>query len=126
MPSVKLIPKRHIKCWEYLPQEFRRIAGSFYDERHIPRVTAAYNKLKHGPQLVIQNPMDRARRFGSSSDLATQLAWYQAVDKPSVRLLFAGARTRPGPTDGGARSVAPFLIDDERAVNKIFFETMFH
>ena len=126
VPSAKLIPKRHIEVWKRLPDEFRRIAGSFYDERHIPRITAAYNKLKHGPQLIVQNPVDRARRFAITPDLATQLARYDSLDKPGVRLLFAGARTRRGPTDGDARSVAPFLIDDEGAVNKIFFETMVH
>ena len=124
VPSVKLIPKRHIKVWTDLPEEFRRIAGSFSDASQIPRITAAYNKLKHGPQLVVQNPVDRARQFGSSPDLATQLARYQALDKPGVRLLFAGAKTRSGPTDSDAESVAPFLVDDEGAVKKIFFETM--
>ncbi len=124
VPSVKLIPKRHIRVWRNLPEEFRRIAGSFHEESQIPRITAAYNKLKHGPQLVVQNPMDRARQFGSSPDLATELARYRALDKPSVRLLFAGARTRSGPTDSDAGSVAPFLIDDEGAVKKIFFGTM--
>ena len=126
VPSVRLIPKRHIEVWKRLPGEFRRVAGSFYNERQIPRMTAAYNKLKHGPQLVLQNPVDRARRFGSSPDLAAQLARHRALDKPCVRLLFAGARTRREPADGDVGSVAPFLIDDEGAVKKIFFETMVH
>ena len=126
VPSVKLIPKQHIEVWKGLPGEFRRMAGSFYDEGQSPRLTAAYNKLKHGPQLTLQNPVDRARRFGSSPDIAAQLARYHALDKPGVRLLFAGARTRREPADGDVASVAPFLIDDEGAVNKIFFETMVH
>ena len=39
VPSVKLIPKRHIKVWTHLPEEFRRIAGSFDDASQIPRIT---------------------------------------------------------------------------------------
>ena len=124
VPSVRLIPKRNIQFWRDLPDHLRGIASSFYDETHIPRITAAYNKLKHGPQLVLQNPIDRARRFGGSLDLAAQLARCRAYDKPGIRLLFGGARTRREPGDGGVGSIAPFLIDDERAVKKLFFDTM--
>ena len=126
VPSVRLIPKRHIDVWRQLPGELRRIANSFHVEQQLPRLTAAYNKLKHGPQLIIQNPVDRARQFGNTPDLTAQLARYESLDKLGVRLLFAGARTQPNPTDGNVGSVAPFLIDDERAVNRIFFGTMVH
>lgn len=125
-PSVRLIPKLHIEVWRNLPGELRRIASSFHEEHHVPRITAAYNKIKHGPQLVIQNPVDRAMKYANSSDLTTQLTQYKSFDKPGVRLLFAGARTRPDPTEGSVGSIAPFLIDDEGAVNKLFFETMVH
>lgn len=124
VPSVKLIPKRHIQVWRNLPGEFRRIAGSFHDESQVPRITAAYNKLKHGPQLVVQNPVDRAKQFGKSPDVAAELARFRALDKPTVRLLFTGAKTCGGLTDNDSNSAAPFLIDDERAVKKIFFGTM--
>ncbi len=126
VPSARLMPKKHIEVWRRLPSELRRIASSYYDERHIPRLTAAYNKLKHGPQLAIQNPVDRARRFGKSPGLAAQLDRHRSLDKASVRLLFAGARTQPASSEGKLAPVAPFLIDDAGAVNKIFFETMFH
>ena len=126
VPSVKLIPKRHIEVWRRMPGELRRIASSFYDERHFPRVTAGYNKLKHGPQLVIQNPMDRGRQFGTAPNLTAQLARFESFDKPTVRLLFAGASTQREPTAGNGRSVAPFLIDDLGAANKLYFETMVH
>ena len=124
VPSVKLIPERHLKVWKDLPGELRRIARSLSDERQIPRVTAAFNKIKHGPQLVVQNPMDRARRFGNPAAFEEQWTWCQPLDKPSVRLLFSGASTRPEPTSGDSGSVAPFLIDDEGAVRRIFFGTM--
>ena len=119
IPSVKLLPRRHLQVWRNLPGEFRRIASSFYDQSQTTRITAAYNKLKHGPQLVIQNPIDRARRFGSSPDLAAQLERYRALDKPGVRLLFDGARTQREQGDVGKGSIAPFLIDDEGAVRKL-------
>ena len=123
-PSVRLLPSRHIEVWKNLPGELHRIAGSFHDEGHVPRITAAYNKLKHGPQLVLQNPLDRARRFASPRDLAAELAQYESLDKLGVRLLFSGARTQREPTDASVASIAPFLLDDERAVNKLFFGTM--
>lgn len=124
VPSVKVIPQQHIQVWRNLPEEFRRIADSFHNENQVPRITAAYNKLKHGPQLAVQNPVDRAKQFGKSTDVAAELARFRALDKPTVRLLFAGARTCGSLTDSDAGSVAPFLIDDERAVKKIFFGTM--
>lgn len=123
-PSEKLIPKKHIQVWKNFPGELRRIASSFYDERHTPRITAAYNKLKHGPQLILQNPIDRVRQFSSFRNFDGQLADYAAFDKTGIRLLFAGAKTRRQPDDFGVGSVAPFLIDDEGAVKKLFFETM--
>ena len=123
-PSVKLVPSRHIQVWRSLPGELRRIAASYHDHKHIPRFTAAYNKLKHGPQLVLQNPMDRARRFANPLDLTSQLPQFAALDKLGVRLLFSGARTQRERTDENVTSVAPFLLDDERAVNKLFFGTM--
>lgn len=123
VPSVRLIPKRNIEVWKQLPSELRRITDSFHVDGQVPRVTAAYNKLKHGPQLIIQNPVDRVRQYGNTTDLTGQLAPYESLDKPSVRLLFAGARTQ-GQEKGHIGSVAPFLIDDEGAVNRIFFNSM--
>lgn len=124
VPSVKLIPKRHIKVWTALPGEFRRISESFFDEGQIPRMSAAYNKIKHGPQLVFQNPMDRARRFGDPADLGEPITRYKVLDKLGVRLLLAGASTRPESANNDSRSVAPFLIDDEESVRRIVFGTM--
>ena len=126
VPSVKLIPRNQIQVWKNLPGELRRIASSFYDENHTPRITAAYNKLKHGPQLILQNPIDRARQFGRSPNLDALVAAYRPFDKTGIRLLFAGAKTRREPGDSGVGSVAPFLIDDKTAVSKLFFETMFY
>ena len=116
VPSVRLIPKRHIGVWRQLPGELRRIASSFHVDREVPRVSAAYNKLKHGPQLVIQNPIDRARRFGLSPEVDAQLARLDSLDKPGVRLLFAGAKTQPSSSEENVGSIAPFLIDHEGAV----------
>ena len=125
-PSVNLVPKLHIEAWRKLPGEFRRIASSFQEEKHGLRITAAYNKLKHGPQLIIQNPVDRAKQFANSSELTQQLTRYKSFDKPGIRLLFAGSKTQPEPADSVSGSIAPFLIDDIGAVNKLFFETMVH
>ena len=126
VPSVKLVPNSHIEIWRNLPEELRRIVSLFHDEKQNPRVTSAYNKLKHGPQLVIQNPINRARCFGVSPEFAAELARYKSYDKPGVRLLFEGARTQQKPVDGTVKSIAPFLIDDKEAVNKIFFSTIVH
>ena len=123
-PSVKLMPRKYLRFWTTLPGELRRISASFHDEKHHPRLRAAYNKLKHGPQLVVQNPLDRARRFATAPDVAAELAGYDALDKPGIRLLFSGATTAGTPAQGDARSNAPFLIDDEGALAKLVFETM--
>lgn len=123
-PSVRLVPRRHIQVWRNLPGELKRIASSFYEEAQVPRVTAAYNKIKHGPQLVVQNPKNRAMEFSTLSDVASEFAHIGSFDKPSVRILFDGASTSPVSPDGTRRSPAPFLIDDARAVNRVFFNTM--
>ena len=49
---------------------------------------------------------------------------YSAYDKTSIRLLLAGAKTRREPGDSGEGAVAPFLLDNEEAVKKLFFGTM--
>ena len=123
-PSVKLMPREHLRVWTTLPGELQRICASFHNEKHNPRLAAAYNKLKHGPQLVVQSPLERARRFATSGNVAAELAGYDALDKPGVRLLLSGARTAGVPAPGGARSNAPFLIDDEGTLAKLVFETM--
>ena len=125
-PSVKLVPNSHIEIWRNLPEELRRIASLFHDEKQSLRVTSAYNKIKHGPQLVLQNPINRARCFGVRPEFAAELAWYKSYDKLGVRLLFEGARTQQRLVGGTVRSIAPFLIDDKDAVNTIFFSTMVH
>ena len=124
LPSVKLMPTKYMSFWATLPDELQRISASFHDERHLPRLTAAYNKLKHGPQLIVQNPLDRARRFATVPDVTQELGGYDALDKPGIRLLLSGATTAGTPPQGNAGSNAPFLIDDEGALAKLFFETM--
>jgi len=100
------------------------MASSFHVDREAPRASAAYNKLKHGPQLVIQNPTDRARRFGVSPEVAAQLARLDLLDELEVRLLFADAKPQPSSTGGNPESIAQFLIDHGGAVKRIFYNTM--
>ena len=126
MPSVKLVPKQHNNVWQSLPGELRRISQSFYEEKESPRITSAYNKLKHGPQLTIQNPVERAKKFATSPTLTGQLSRFVSFDKPTVRLLFSGANTQPARTIGNEKTIAPFLIANRDAVLKIFFGTMVH
>ena len=109
-----------------MPGDLRRVAGSFYEKNQTTRLTAAYNKLKHGPQLVVQNPVDRAKRFGNSSDAAEELARHDSFDKPGIRMLFDGANINSKPTNPSVKSIAPFLINDEAAARKLFFGTMVH
>lgn len=125
-PSVRLIPKRHRVVWTNLPGELRRIAGTYYDIRQAPRLATAFNKLKHGPQLVIQNPFERARSYGKSSDAVEQLKQWDRTNRPSIRLLFEGSKTQGDVADEFIGSVAPFLIDDEEAINILFYQTMVH
>ena len=111
-PSVKLVPPDN-EFWKSLPGELRRMARSFYEEHEVPRLTAGYNKLKHGPQLVVRSPRERAERF-AAGDVAQQIARNEFVDRPTVRLLLA-RRALPHQCLQGLASSATTLISNTDA-----------
>lgn len=126
IPSVKLIPKGNLDLWQLLPGELRRIVSTYAGEGQNSRLFSALNKLKHGPQLIVQNPIDRARLYAKSGEFE-ELEGYKEYDRAAVRVLFSGARVwEPEPPASRVRSLAPFLLDGPEVVSKIFFETMVH
>ena len=84
-------------------------------------ISASYNKLKHGPQMVVMDPIAVAttRRGFAPADVGDT----DVLRGDSVRLLFDGARTQeePGELEEGNR-VAPFLIHDAAALTDVFVQ----
>jgi hypothetical protein len=106
-PSVKLVPKQYKLAWHSLPAMIADHVSVLTDSRS-ELTTTYFNKLKHGPQLVIQNP----RRVAESMNIAeADLA--STPDRNMIRLLFHGSRTTISHAElSENKRTAPFLLDD--------------
>jgi hypothetical protein len=119
-PSVKLVRREERGNWERLPWlvgEQLRALGA----RSNLLLAASYNKLKHGPQMVVMDPIAVAttRRGFTPAEVGET----DILRGDFVRLLFDGARTQeePGELEKGNR-VAPFLIHDAAALTDVFVQ----
>jgi hypothetical protein len=106
-PSVKLVPRQFRLAWQSLPAMIADHVRVLTDSSN-ELTTAYFNKLKHGPQLVIQNP----RRVAESMKIAR--ADLESIpDRNMIRLLFNGSRTAISHAELSAnKRTAPFLLDD--------------
>ena len=95
---------------------------SFLGAEGSPFLTASYNKLKHGPQMVVANIRDVVAKRGVEADVITTM--FPQGDY--IRILFDGSRTQEEKEDiTGGKRVAPFLLHDAEAINDQFFKKMF-
>jgi hypothetical protein len=108
-PSVKLVPREFSQAWEALPEHTKELLRPLADKKSL-FLTTSYNKLKHGPQMVVMNPFRRAIEQRGITEIPLETR--ELTDRLHVRLLFDGARTQelPGELEDGKR-VAPFLFD---------------
>lgn len=118
VPSVKLVPKQFTKEWETLPKIATSLVAVLADENK-SLMTNSYNKLKHGPQLLVTSLRNSAVARGHSESALNNFP----PDREFVRLLLAGERTQEedGEIESGQR-VAPFIIDDAERASGIFYD----
>jgi len=103
-PSVRVVPSKDRPSWDALP-EFAEFALGFLGSLSRDLLARSYNKIKHGPQLVIANIKDCAERRGLTPP--------KVGTGPHVRVLFSGARVMETPGEfSNENPVAPFLLDD--------------
>lgn len=108
VPSVKLVPKDQIPLWKALPHLSKEMLRTLADRKSILLATS-YNKLKHGPQMVVMSPYQRAVEQRGLPE--TPESARGQIDVLHVRLLFDGARTQETQSDlDESTRVAPFLI----------------
>lgn len=107
-PSAKLIPSWKKPAYDMFPIALRQMV-----EVHVRGAAglldASQNKIKHGPQIVVDNAHQCAERRGmKNEELPPGLP-----NRDLLRILFEGARTQEqeGELESGKR-VAPFLLDD--------------
>jgi hypothetical protein len=120
-PGESLVPQDCRYDWETLPSSLHAIVQVLADPA-MQLTTTTYNKLKHGPQVVLMNVRDVAIK-------KRRLPWELADRLPEgeyMRLLFAGATTQEEhdmAADG--QRVAPFILHDIYFVDVLLFEVMF-
>ena len=124
-PSVNLVPEQATEFWAHLPNELHRVCSELTSPVS-ESASSVFNKIKHGPQLVIQGPHDRAKlrwRELPNKNLPTT----DLMSRNTVRVMLGGERTqeRPKEYESGKR-VAPFLIHDPQVIDKLFYETLVH
>lgn len=116
-PSVKLVPRESIEEWTTLPKAASALVNFLAYNNH-SLLTKSYNKLKHGPQLVIAKLSDAIVARGQDASNFPR-------DKEFVRLLFSGDRTQESEHElASGNSVAPFFADDPELAKDIFYEVM--
>lgn len=123
--SVKDIDRRERDQWNWddLPNLASWIISALSEESSL-LLTASYNKLKHGPQMVIMSVRNAAiKKRALPADEVLGIT----PDVEYVRLLLRGARTQeePGELERGVR-VAPFLLHDAYFIDKVLYDIMLH
>lgn len=119
-PSVKLVPRTDRDVWHNLAPCTSDLM-SFLGPEGSPFLTASYNKLKHGPQMVVANLGDVVAKRQVESDVIAAMF----PQGNYIRILFDGSRTQEVEADmTDNKRVAPFLLHDSDAINGQFYEKM--
>jgi hypothetical protein len=114
-PSVKVVPKEESATWQMLPRSISEYVQILSDARS-ELSSACYNKLKHGPQLIVGRPSDAAARMGFTEEQYKLLGELELI-----RILGYGsqiATTHEEMLKGVRR--APFLLDDLDNSRRLF------
>lgn len=121
-PSVKLVPPKLRPVWDRLPNIIRETIRPLTTSGGA-LLAACYNKVKHGPQLVVTRPIEAVLSRGHTIDNIES----EQASALSVRLLMDGARTQENSEEVTKNiRVAPFLIDDRSNVRRWYFQQLVH
>ena len=118
-PSVRLVPRVLWKQWDMLPHALRSTIGALIG-RNSGLLTSCYNKLKHGPQLILADPIRIAKARG-------HLKGIEDLPGPTLRLLLDGSRTQETQEEfESGHRVSPFLVEDVDNAVRQFFQSIVH
>ncbi len=118
-PSIKLVSKDELEFWTSLPGVLLKHEEILTDP-NTQMATACYNKLKHGPQLIVDKPKDAARRMSRP-----QPELQVMPETELLRILTDGARTEMTREElARSQHVAPFLLDDPDNANRLLVESL--
>jgi hypothetical protein len=123
-PSVKIArSESELSFWRKLPDVINNLL-LFLSDTSTLHISLAYNKIKHGPQLVMTDLIKHFSSLsGNKSDLANLSSLNGSLSErglgpETLRVLFEGSRTkRKDPTDP---PVSLFLEDDTAAIEILF------
>jgi hypothetical protein len=117
-PSVQLFSARVQNDLARFPEQLKHVMSLHCDYARA-NLDASHNKIKHGPQVVIDSIQQCAMRRNIAG-LPLQLP-----NRSMLRILLSGARTEQSDLEDHSRlSPAPFLNDDPSALLKLFHRTM--
>jgi hypothetical protein len=106
--------------WLKLPALASHLFDSIRDQK-ASLLSISYNKLKHGPQFIVADPIVSATRRGHSPEQSDR----EFMNHCYVRVLHQGARTQEEDREfQGGRRAAPFLVGKPEILRKLLFGTM--
>jgi hypothetical protein len=120
-PSVKLVAQHQRPTWDRMGYFFRGCLDPLVNPKGA-LLASCYNKIKHGPQLVVMSLASAALDRGLEIN---------AEDGPesdtTIRLLLSGARTQETQeeAENNVRS-APFLLLDTENLRNWYFQQIVH
>lgn len=121
-PSVKLVTRDQLEFWNNLGSHIRESLNPLLDPKN-DLIASCYNKIKHGPQIIIDNLQNSAISRGYSDDQIKNLD----LDKKTIRFLLDGARTQDTDEEqASSKRCAPFLISDTENIQQILYKNIYY
>ena len=122
IPSVKLAKEpRELEFWQKLPEGIANNVLQRLSDKGLFQLSLAYNKIKHGPQLVVTNLIDhwgeRGPNTAAIKDLHAKLEG-RGLKPETLQILFDGAHTACSGNKIDPSSL--FLDDDSEAIEAAF------
>ncbi|WP_459575126.1 hypothetical protein [Cupriavidus sp. 8B] len=120
-PSVKLIPRDVLPLWQNLARFIKEGVTPLLDPRG-SLLAACYNKIKHGPQIIVCDPFEIAKIRGLAADPKDLM-----LNNLSIRLLLRGSRVQETNEElEEAERISPFIFDDADNMRRWFFQQIIH
>jgi len=120
-PSVKLVPKDWLPYWTRLGEYMRESIRPLVNTKGA-LLASCYNKIKHGPQIIVMPLSVGVERRGFSYEYLAS-----TNTQPTLRLLLNGARTQESDDEfENECRAAPFLPLDSTNVRRWFFQHIVH
>ncbi len=123
-PSVKDVGKPQRQAWDNLPAVIKQLLLNLLGPNG-ELLASCYNKIKHGPQIVVAESLLAIRARGLPAE-ACDVA-DPTVAQRTIRLLLHGSRTQETPEElAESRRVAPFLYADPDNARRWLLQSLLH